>query len=173
MALSTRGRGPHASRSRSLFTLGIIRYLLMMLMIKLTLNAFRLLRVPPLAQCVAVTLCGFLMPRVLGCMTEEACANSDDGAGICRFGARPHRLAAQGWLSLSPICDSHTYAPCSTRGNSVGGAASLLGARAAREVRPLHWTVRRHLVRRATVARLHTAGVQPPLWTPRLPLAGT
>lgn len=52
----------------------------MMLMIKVALNAFRLFRVPPLAQCVAVTLCGFLMPRVVGCLTVEACANSDDGA---------------------------------------------------------------------------------------------
>ena len=41
-------------------------YLLMMLMVKLVLHAFRVLRVPPLLQCVLVTVAGFTMPRVLG-----------------------------------------------------------------------------------------------------------
>ena len=35
-------------------------------------------RIPPLAQCTLVTLAGFAMPRVYGCLTPEACDYSVD-----------------------------------------------------------------------------------------------
>ena len=56
-------------------------YLLLMMLIKATLVAFRVLHLPPLAQCVLVTAVGFAMHPEALCLTDAKCASSatDDG----------------------------------------------------------------------------------------------
>ena len=51
-------------------------YLLCMLMIKVGLIVFRVARVPPLFQCVFVSLIAFGLPPELGCLTEERCEST-------------------------------------------------------------------------------------------------
>jgi len=53
-------------------------YLLVMLGIKVILVLFRLLRIPPLLQCMLVTVLGFLMPSEVMCLEEEKCAAVND-----------------------------------------------------------------------------------------------
>jgi len=51
-------------------------YLLLMLLIKLLLAAMRVARLPPLLQCVLVSVVAFQLPPELGCLTEERCESS-------------------------------------------------------------------------------------------------
>ncbi|CAK0911715.1 unnamed protein product [Prorocentrum cordatum] len=59
-------------------------YLLAVLMIKAMLVLFRLTRLPPLVQCIAVTVLAFTMPPEAGCVVEtnrdERCAGVNDNA---------------------------------------------------------------------------------------------
>ena len=53
-------------------------YLLLMLFIKCALVAFRVCRVPPLAQCVVMSVLAFNLPAEFGCLTDKTCADSAD-----------------------------------------------------------------------------------------------
>jgi len=65
-------------------------YLLLMLAIKLALAAFRIVRLPPLLQCLLVTFFGFMLPPEIGCMTDMACSRGYD---------------TKAWVSVYPALD--------------------------------------------------------------------
>jgi len=53
-------------------------YLLVVLLIKVALVFFRLIRAPPLAQCIALTVLGCVMPSEVFCLSAAKCAVTPD-----------------------------------------------------------------------------------------------
>lgn len=53
-------------------------YLLVTITIKVSLVLFRMVRLPPLAQCLLVTLLGFVLSPENGCLTDDKCATNPD-----------------------------------------------------------------------------------------------
>jgi hypothetical protein len=49
-----------------------------MLFLKLGLASFRVMRVPPYAQCALTTALAFTLPSQFGCLTTSACASGAD-----------------------------------------------------------------------------------------------
>ena len=62
-------------------------YLLLMLLLKAILATFRVLKVPPFAQCAVVTIVAFTAPSEFACLTDKACSTSAD---------------TKAWLELRP-----------------------------------------------------------------------
>ena len=66
----------HCSKEHFSFA-GVHRwYLLVMLVIKALLAAMRVARLPPLGQCVLITVVALTLPPEMGCLTEERCEST-------------------------------------------------------------------------------------------------
>jgi len=97
---------PELCTDTSSYFVGVHRwYLLVMLLIKVVLVFFRLLRLPPLAQCAAITLLGFAMPAEVGCLSAAKCEWMPDPA----FWKANYKSLDALWYFLlrGPLEDSH------------------------------------------------------------------